>query len=667
MSANAGMTERWDVNTNTAYQDVTNEGATVVLASAGATGNKTTTIDSASSRSLTGYLLAIQPVMSGASDTTLTVKHNQIRNGDRLLMQANGKIEFMAVTAGPVANGSNWDYTVTRDLDGTGANDWYAGDAVVNTGTAGSGFIDLYSLESVLGSPPEYIYNYNNTGTAFSANYAGESSFTLFGDGANTEVGDCMYFGMENTPWEHLWFTLGTAGVYTATLAWEYWNGSSWSAISGIDLSTNFLKSTGQHYARWYVSSLPGWTTGNIGVGPYAYWIRCRISAFTSWTTSPVQSGRRVYRYKSQFGPSGVGWTRNSAIFNDITEAWAVGNLNGLYGYGADTYGFAAGKYSDTTSWISADATNGFRILRGSTILGQWEADGDFFLGTGVGTAATTNIAVFNSDQTYNSESVGTGDLLLGDNSANKANILWDKSAGRLNFRGGTTTTAYIDTTGKLTAGGGNVMLDSAGIKINTGNDETAYIYWGDYDTRMFSRDTGSTLVFGTVIGNTTGGYVASALSLLAYGSAATKYTSILLDSTEADSYVDIAAYNNSGTSDGSYLRIFPTYSKASHDFQVVEGLYVGGTYSAPLQGYIYAEGNVSALSFTDRTPYPASLQDAYDALRSLERKGNGLDHEKLHRFVKAEGGRDLSATVSALAEVVKDLAKRIEILEKVQ
>jgi len=84
-----------------------------------------------------------------AAATTIYVKHNEMASGDRTYMEANGKVEFFAITSGPTGTGTDYSYTVTRNLDGTGANDWYAGDAMFNTGTTGEGFIDLYSLHGV--------------------------------------------------------------------------------------------------------------------------------------------------------------------------------------------------------------------------------------------------------------------------------------------------------------------------------------------------------------------------------------------------------------------------------------------------------------------------------------------------------------------------------------
>ncbi|MDD3752838.1 MAG: hypothetical protein PHS16_02830 [Candidatus Colwellbacteria bacterium] len=97
--------------------------------------------------------------------------------------------------------------------------------------------------------------------------------------------------------------------------------------------------------------------------------------------------------------------------------------------------------------------------------------------------------------------------------------------------------------------------------------------------------------------------------------------------------------------------------------------LYVSG-------GDAYFSGDVSAASFTDRTPYPENLGIAYDAVMSMQRlpedeydfdnKESQLDHSTLTEFVKGDNGyRDLSATVSAQNEVIKDLVRRIEELER--
>ncbi len=99
---------------------------------------------------------------------------------------------------------------------------------------------------------------------------------------------------------------------------------------------------------------------------------------------------------------------------------------------------------------------------------------------------------------------------------------------------------------------------------------------------------------------------------------------------------------------------------------------YSSSGYAGYFSGNVYVSNNVSALSYTDRTPYPKDLATAYQAVMSMERlpdgqynendKENQLDHSKLSDFIRSQdGNRDLSAAVSALNEVVKDLIKKVE------
>ncbi len=111
--------------------------------------------------------------------------------------------------------------------------------------------------------------------------------------------------------------------------------------------------------------------------------------------------------------------------------------------------------------------------------------------------------------------------------------------------------------------------------------------------------------------------------------------------------------------------------------------------------------GDVSAQTFTDRTPYPSSTKAAIDAIQSMKVKttkiivtnetwdsvvwdeqsktniysgkrkvvitnevAEGVDHESLDPILRAGEGRSLSMTVSVLSEVVKDLLRRLELLE---
>jgi hypothetical protein len=87
--------------------------------------------------------------------------------------------------------------------------------------------------------------------------------------------------------------------------------------------------------------------------------------------------------------------------------------------------------------------------------------------------------------------------------------------------------------------------------------------------------------------------------------------------------------------------------------------------------GNMWVEGDVSAASFTDRTPYPDSLQTAIDAVNSMQRlpddeydpdnKEKQLDHSKMHPYLNGSGeelSRDMSAAISCQNEVIKYLLK---------
>ena len=108
----------------------------------------------------------------------------------------------------------------------------------------------------------------------------------------------------------------------------------------------------------------------------------------------------------------------------------------------------------------------------------------------------------------------------------------------------------------------------------------------------------------------------------------------------------------------------------------------VGGarTVTATLDGSgnLYLVANCSALSFTDRTDIPKDKDESYAIIDSMQRKDGKLDKDLLHSSIKKIGthertdgttetwiGRDLTMTISALTEVVKDLITRIEKLEK--
>ena len=85
--------------------------------------------------------------------------------------------------------------------------------------------------------------------------------------------------------------------------------------------------------------------------------------------------------------------------------------------------------------------------------------------------------------------------------------------------------------------------------------------------------------------------------------------------------------------------------------------------------------GALTAASYADNTPYPKSLDLAKAAVLSHQKLPDGqydendidnqLDHSFLHEYVSGdEKSRNVSATVSCLVEVIKDLMIKVEALE---
>jgi len=97
-------------------------------------------------------------------------------------------------------------------------------------------------------------------------------------------VNDAYYFGGEEV-FDTLRVNIGTQGVGTWTITWEYWNGSGWASLSGVtDGTSGFTAAAGVRDVNFTRPS--NWALSTIE-SISAYWIRARISAYTSITTQP--------------------------------------------------------------------------------------------------------------------------------------------------------------------------------------------------------------------------------------------------------------------------------------------------------------------------------------------------------------------------------------------
>jgi len=114
---------------------------------------------------------------------------------------------------------------------------------------------------------------------------------------AAAAVNDAWYFGCDN-PCRIVTYEIDTAGVGTWTLAYEYWNGSAFKALTNVDDRTTAYTTLGRNTVSWDMPS--DWATrATTGSSVNSYWGRARVSAFTSETTQPL--GSRVFYENGQY------------------------------------------------------------------------------------------------------------------------------------------------------------------------------------------------------------------------------------------------------------------------------------------------------------------------------------------------------------------------------
>ncbi len=103
---------------------------------------------------------------------------------------------------------------------------------------------------------------------------------------ASPVVNDAYYFGSPSQ-FSTLTLNIGTAGAGTWTIIWEYLNnGGTWVPLIGVTDNTTALTVAGSNTVSWITPA--DWVTQTYAsVGP-EYWMRARLSAFTSKATSPL-------------------------------------------------------------------------------------------------------------------------------------------------------------------------------------------------------------------------------------------------------------------------------------------------------------------------------------------------------------------------------------------
>ncbi|MBA7677892.1 hypothetical protein ES703_86158 [subsurface metagenome] len=108
------------------------------------------------------------------------------------------------------------------------------------------------------------------------------------------EVNDAYYIGAAHTFSYVIWI-IGRAGIGVWTITWEYWDGDSWEPLTNVvDPTDGFRGTAGPRHLSF---TIPGDWAQTVIQAMNLYWIRGRVSAYTSKVTSPL--GSRAWVSKS--------------------------------------------------------------------------------------------------------------------------------------------------------------------------------------------------------------------------------------------------------------------------------------------------------------------------------------------------------------------------------
>lgn len=358
----------------------------------------------------------------------------------------------------------------------------------------------------------------------------------------------------------------------------------------------------------------------------------------------------------ADWGPSGsgavtlsadgtIGASANLSVQSHAGSPWSartlhvrIGNLNGSYGYAANTYGFAAGD--GATTFISADATNGFRAVNNTINRFAVDTSGNVTLRDGGGVArislTSAGVVQVNDGAGVARVLVDSGGLKLRDNAGNAAITLdasgnsqfsgvmtiassgeirqgtgsltaspatytglrmWrDGNVGRIGGYNNGTLQWSSDTNGSITAGAEKILIGSSGVSIEA--QTSAYTI----DQRAIRWRTASGAIeFAGVFGVEESGQRAAVLGSTQfsfnsiYGMVRAGYT----PNVAGSQYVvqEVGDVNNNGVTSSPYGKTTLTTTA----FSVSGGLNVGSA-SGAATGQIRASGTITGAALVAGT-----------------------------------------------------------------
>lgn len=197
---------------------------------------------------------------------------------------------------------------------------------------------------------------------------------------ATPAVDDAAYFGLAAGTFTRVDLNITTQGSGTWTITWEYWDGTDWQTLTVTDGTTGFTAATGIKSVTFTAPS--DWAANTVD-SVLAYWIRARVSAYTSVTTAPQVGQGWIVGSDAQ-------WT------DDLTDATdsGAGDVALLPTYPLVGDGFYVG-YSEKFCKIKV-TTSQARTGTATLTLKYWNG------------SAWTAVTTVEDDSTGYSESAGT-------------------------------------------------------------------------------------------------------------------------------------------------------------------------------------------------------------------------------------------------------------------
>ncbi len=428
--------------------------------------------------------------------------------------------------------------------------------------------------------------------------------------------------------------------------------------------------------------TFPGVWGDTNSLASQASGVRGRVTS-----TSPGSLSAGVWGMNAGTGSSGIG-----------VRGTHDGSGKGVYGSsltGTGVYGIATGTSgvnygvrgeTDSSSGYAGYFTGGQNYFEGNVgigttspsakldVIGDMRTIGKMALGTSINSTIKLNLytnsdmyGLYSQNAKTSGSNVGVYGFASGDTTSSSLGLYGEStSASGINYGVlGSATTA---------SSGTNYGIYGYAVNSSTGGAYAGYFDGDVQVTGVLNKDYDLQIAKDAVAEVAIGANINSERKLFVYTNSDTYGLFCQNARTSGTNY---GVYATSKGYNGSNYALFGIalaessgdnygiYAEASNDG-------TGSAWAGYFYGKVYVTDNVSALSFTDRTPYPKDLATAYAAVMSMEplpadqydenNKENQLNHSKLSSFIRSEdGNRDLSATVSCLNEVVKDLVKKVE------